>query len=960
MRLGAFELLEPLGQGAMGRVWRGRHDSGVPAAVKVLERSEPEHHALFAEEVRAVAGLDHPCIVQVHDHGHVPEGHALVAGRPWLAMELVEGGPLDLAPRSWPELQRVLADLLEGLAHAHALGVLHRDLKPDNVLVADCARLADFGLAGRLGAAWGTPAYMAPEQVEGDPGRQGPWTDLYALGCLGWALCCGEPPFSGTTEEVLGAQVFDDLPPFAPRAELPPEVEGWLRGLLEKAPEDRPQLAADARAALGDLERRPHRGRPLSAGLGLYGLRRIPLSGRRGEWARLEGALRGAGLQRVLLRGPAGAGKTRLADELARHAHEQGLARVFRAVHGPTGGPTDGLVPMLRGHLRDDDPLLTEELKPRERDARIRRVLEQADRRLLVLLDDVQWGPDALRWAAALKDLDALVLATAREDLLPATPDGFEALELRPLPAADHEALVATLLGLSGALAERVAERTSGNPLFAVQLVADWVRRSILVAAPGGFALAEGAEVPLPDDLHALFAGRVQAPSVELAAVLGEHVEEEEWARACAAAELEPVEVDGLVLERLATREPGRWHFAHGLLRETLLRQASDGGRLGAWHAACAEAVVEHERKARHLVACGRRDEALDSFLVALTRRVTTGDFSELEQLSEEVAALCDEGDPRRGRALSQRVRADLGRGRHDAALARARDLLELTLEHDWPLSEAHVRLDLGRIARQQGRHDEAWQHLVRGRERALDAGDGDLAHRMRETQGWVLLDRGELERARAHFSEALAGFQAHGNELGEAVTQLALAGVDMKAGATDGIVERLDRAALLYGRHKDRWGLGSVATEAGEYHRLRGDLDEADRCYAEGYARYSEIGSAMAAIAQLNLGLVRVERGAWEEAVEVFEDAERELTRQGRRAYLAAVHAGLLPCLLALGDLAGFDERMALAEQAIADTGFADPDLARLGERAAAMTSGERAERAGAFAADQWRRLGR
>lgn len=115
-----------------------------------------------------------------------------------------------------------------------------------------------------------------------------------------------------------------------------------------------------------------------------------------------------------------------------------------------------------------------------------------------------------------------------------------------------------------------------------------------------------------------------------------------------------------------------------------------------------------------------------------------------------------------------------------------------------------------------------------------------------------------------------------------------------------------------------------------------------------------------MAPIAQLNLGLVRVQRGAWAEAIEVFEAAGDALSRQGRRAYLAAVHTGLLPCLASLNDLAEFDRQLELAEAAVAETGFADPDLARLAEHGGDLVAGERAARAWALAEDQWRRLGR
>ena len=166
--------------------------------------------------MRAVAGLDHPGIVSVFDYGRVPislqesTNGLLVADSPWLAMELITGGTLRSAPpKNWAELHDCLKAILEALASAHARGILHRDLKPDNVLFASQSdvraglRLVDFGLAfldeGQGEAdeqkAAGTPRYMAPEQLLSHWRDFGPWTDLYALGCLGWQLSTGSTPF---------------------------------------------------------------------------------------------------------------------------------------------------------------------------------------------------------------------------------------------------------------------------------------------------------------------------------------------------------------------------------------------------------------------------------------------------------------------------------------------------------------------------------------------------------------------------------------------------------------------------------------------------------------------------------------------------------------------------------------------------------------------------------------------
>ncbi|MFU8805707.1 MAG: serine/threonine-protein kinase, partial [Bradymonadaceae bacterium] len=261
----------------MGEIWQGRHlEQDVQIAVKVVrhqaERSK-DFEALFVSEVEAVASLHHPSIVCVHDYGKITRaaaaasGERLIAGSPYLVMELAGHGSLHDRPRpeSWPELRHILLQILDGLAHAHAHHLYHCDLKPGNVLVTATTRagptlkLTDFGLShlttskpskeddGGQHISAGTPGYMAPEQIHGRRREIGPWTDLYALGSMVYDLAVGRLPFVHSNPlRMMVAHLQDQPGPFEPRFDVPVELEEWVRRLLAKSPGARFLRAADA------------------------------------------------------------------------------------------------------------------------------------------------------------------------------------------------------------------------------------------------------------------------------------------------------------------------------------------------------------------------------------------------------------------------------------------------------------------------------------------------------------------------------------------------------------------------------------------------------------------------------------------------------------------------------------------------------------------------------------------
>ena len=270
-----IRLQSVLGKGGYAKVYKGKHilDDSV-VAVKVLDSSKFASQSAaedeFFNELQSAAALDHPRIIRVLDFGvtkMMAEGS--LSERHWLAMELVEGGTLkDLKGRiQWADLQQIIVDILDGLAHAHARRLIHRDIKPQNILYdtnTKRIKIADFGLGRSVDferdsaivqeeSILGTPHYMAPEQILRETLSFGPWTDLYAVGCMVWEIITGQVPYSGEIKEIFRKHLQGVLPELRPMFDVPIGVYQWLERLMKRSPNERFQHAAHAKYALLNL-----------------------------------------------------------------------------------------------------------------------------------------------------------------------------------------------------------------------------------------------------------------------------------------------------------------------------------------------------------------------------------------------------------------------------------------------------------------------------------------------------------------------------------------------------------------------------------------------------------------------------------------------------------------------------------------------------------------------------------
>ena len=270
MKVGKYTLAQPLGKGGYGEVYAGVQKSGPRVAIKLLDPThsrDDDAVARFKREAETAQRLDHPNIVRLFDVGSSRNRHYIV-------MELVHGGTLKTLMNRELDLDRcrkilsVLADAARGLAHAHEQGIVHRDVKPANILLTRSgkAKVADFGLARAIdhssmttaGKVLGTAAYMSPEQARGL--RATDASDVYSMGIILYEVATGAVPFQSDNQLGFLYQ-HAEIEPAHPkmRAPYPPELGGLALACLKKDADDRPTMAQVATQIDAISLRRPRR-----------------------------------------------------------------------------------------------------------------------------------------------------------------------------------------------------------------------------------------------------------------------------------------------------------------------------------------------------------------------------------------------------------------------------------------------------------------------------------------------------------------------------------------------------------------------------------------------------------------------------------------------------------------------------------------------------------------------------
>ncbi len=596
IQIASYQVLDVLGRGGMGVVYEAIHENGEPAAVKTVRVATESTLESIRREILMLRELRHPGVVAIRDHGVGGDG------TPWYAMELLHGrtlrddlrvwfpvpdGPDDstrdlkkgsgkvreeavvIAPRRAPprpppyslrHVATLFRHICEPLAYVHRQGVIHRDLSPNNIFLVsvdgvDRPVLFDFGLAAQFavaearevlefgGYALGTIHYMAPEQARGEVVDAR--ADIYSLGCILYEALTGRPPFLDEGKAVL-LQHLEVAP--RPPSELVPAClafDDLVLRMLAKRPRDRLGYVDDVALALariaaeeGGLDPLPEppRARAYTYRAGFVGRGDII----REVDAKLGRLAVGRGSATALV-GASGAGKTRLAAEIATRAASVGI-RVIGGECDPVAvneavraAPLHPLRPLLRaiadrcreggraevdrvlgldGHLLAAyEPAIAPFVKPAERSStgvarfRLFSVLREviasvvSEEPLLLVLDDMQWADELtlafLRFVGHdffARSRMALVLTARADEMTPELEATLRALDAKrfDVPRLDRDAvgaMVRDMLALdedAPTLADYVSTRSGGNPLFAAEYLRIAVDQGVVVRDDSG------------------------------------------------------------------------------------------------------------------------------------------------------------------------------------------------------------------------------------------------------------------------------------------------------------------------------------------------------------------------------------------------------------------------------------------------------------------------------------------
>ncbi|TXD38265.1 AAA family ATPase [Lujinxingia vulgaris] len=936
MRVRSYRLEEAQQTTLGGRLWKAVDESsGRTLELRAAHTADAPAGMLqmYRRQAQGAAAIFHSGVAPLYDFGEVTleeagacQGALLAGDAFWVSAPMEGGQPLQecMGRLEWPQFRQVLLRMLEALAFGHARGVVHRRLSPELVSVrlgeedeVEAVQLLEFGLLPprRLdGENSMISAYQAPEVVEGRWREQGAWSDLYSVGVIAFEWLYGRLPDNERGRPSRGEQHHF----------VPSGFASWVLSCMDESPIDRFRYAADARQVLSALDVHfwgPPRGavrremgwrrdevvdlgefRELWRSEELYRFREVPLVGREEArdalWERLAEVHQGGRSQVMVLRGPSGAGKTRLMAWLARRAHELGLAEVMRATHSPVASSADGLSRMFSRYFRATGlsnegarRRVFEELSGRgleevqaqaaaealaswmlpwnersrlpaggaNRAAAMQLALGELgrERPLLICVEDGQWASETLDWVERVLEsplrVSVMVVITLNDEALVDRPiemvqvdqllerEGVDELTIPPLSLAEQLSFISMLAPLEEELAYELAQRAGGNPMFIVRMLMRWVHEGLLVASErhaDQLALKPGARATLPEGMLEAWDEGVEQLIAQFDAEVRDDARR---AMECAAAlGLTVMHEEWLeVCERCDVTVPE--HLLQALLANRLVAEHYEERSFEFVHPMLREALARRARAEGRYVAIHR------ACADVVKGRAREEDVTTAERLGMHLFEAGENDEAMEHLLRGCQLAGNLGESRRALGLIaryeQACDRLEIG-EHDVRRLRGMLRQSWALQA--AGQMDAAEPVVARARALLKPEDEGELLAPLLWLESSLAFARGDFEKAEHILLEARDACQGEDRRSALAGTMLRLASAWSERGELQKAVEGYASARDIWreleeigGQAVATMGLATAYLQVGEAERASALMEEV-RGDAELFARVS------------------------------------------------------------------------------------------------------------------------
>ena len=863
----------------------------------------------LAHEFQTLASLRHPHVISVLDYGFDQ------TGQPFYTMTyLPEAENLLVVGARLPfeEKIRFVQEMFRALAYLHRRGVLHRDLKPDNLLVSENRlHVLDFGLAiaqadGDTASSSGTLTYWAPEQWMQQPFVVA--TDLFSAGIIAFELLIGEHPF-GPVDSFLMDRVLDE-PPKSDSLNSLGKLKPIFEKLLHKSLNNRYQTANEVLHDLSELLGKGADQESVAIREGF--LQAATFVGREPEMAQLKEALvqaksgEGCGW---LIGGESGVGKSRLLDEFRSHALVEGWqVLIGQAVEG--GGvpyqlwqevipklvlnqPLDKLeaavlrqiVPNI-AMLVDSNIPVPPKLDGRAYQQRVTNTIvslvRQQSQPTLLIFEDLQWASESLEPIKQLLKLiddtsGVMIIGTYRNDERPELPSllaGSRTIELDRLPNHQIGELCQKILGEEAATKQMIdllAAQTEGNTFFIVEVMRAWAEEAGYLENIGGIDLPTKI---LTSGMQNLLQRRIERvpiadrPLLRLAAVAGRALDEKLLGELAVQSRVSQLNSwlqrvsDGAII----VVQDNEWRFAHDKLCEAILLQL-DQTDLAALHRQVAETLEQlypgrSELDAsllEHWHHVGDFDKEYD-YLTSVTDRLIrlTADYQAAVELIERLLKRLPTDDPRQVSLWNWSAAASWRRGEFDRAAEMGQRALEMATEVGERSGLATSLRELATVAHHQGDYQFAVQHYQKALDIWTDLDDQDELARIYSLKGSLAGAQGKFPLAEQFLSKSLSIRKAKGDRYYIASV---LTNLGMVAFFQEGYV----KAQELYGQSLeisreigDLFGIALNLNNLGSVQYHQAQFFDAQQSYEESLSIYRKTGQQNGVtMCLINLGFV-------------------------------------------------------------------------------------------------------